>query len=228
MGLCNTYSLLKSRLEELGEGVTLIDCPEFATTGMLESLRRALPETPEGPLYVCAVGFEGIFIGFSCNFNVLSMNFGGFSMISMIFAHIFNVLQGVFKGFSSHLRGFLGLFGGVSLSFLGYGDIIFRPRVLRQLSEAPGCLVVAVDAAAPGRQSKGPWEVEQVSCAACPRVVRRIGKRRNVLESQLLGEFAGLLKLSSEGRRQLEETLGRLFQEDASCTGQAAEERREM
>lgn len=144
-------------LEELGPGVQLIDCPDFNSTGMLESLRLALRMVGPGPLYVC------------------------------------------------------------------YGDIIFRPCVARRLLEAPGDLVAAVNGAAPGRQSKGFAEVESVSCVGSggDRCVRRIGKGRRVREADATGEFAGLMKCTVAGRRVMEETLGRLFQEDASCTGQA-------
>lgn len=150
--------VFEDHLDELGPGVQLIDCPDFASTGMLESLRLALRHVEVGrALYVC------------------------------------------------------------------YGDIIFRPCVPRQLLEAHGDIRVMVNAAAPGRQSKGFAEVEVVSTSGvgAARLVRRIGKNRRVHEADMAGEFAGLMKFTAAGRQILDETLKRLFQEDTSCTGQS-------
>ena len=151
--------VFEEHLDELGEGVHLINCPNFGSTGMLESLRLALQHvTPGRCLYVC------------------------------------------------------------------YGDIIFRPCVARQLLDAQGDIRVVVNSAAPGRQSKGFDEVEVVSTSGTgsSRLVRRIGKNRRVHEADMAGEFAGLMKFTAAGRLVMEETLKRLFQEDTSCTGQAA------
>ncbi|CAK9070896.1 unnamed protein product, partial [Durusdinium trenchii] len=181
-------------LEELGPGVQLklnphpgagflIDCPDFNSTGMLESLRLALRMVGPGPLYVCAWAEQAA---------------------AAVWAIALNAQM-------------------LELQRLSYGDIIFRPCVARRLLEAPGDLVAAVNGAAPGRQSKGFAEVESVSCVGSggDRCVRRIGKGRRVREADATGEFAGLMKCTVAGRRVMEETLGRLFQEDASCTGQA-------
>lgn len=150
--------VFEDHLDELGPGVQLIDCLDFASTGMLESLRLALRHVEVGrALYVC------------------------------------------------------------------YGDIIFRPCVARQLLEAHGDIRVVVNAAAPGRQSKGFAEVEVVSTSSVgkARLVRRIGKNRHVHEADMAGKFAGLMKFTAAGRQILDETLKRLFQEDTSCTGQS-------
>jgi len=41
-----------TQLPNLGEGVTLVDCPDFATTGMLMSLKNAAPHLDPGGFYV--------------------------------------------------------------------------------------------------------------------------------------------------------------------------------
>eukprot|EP00440_Ansanella_granifera_P051892 gb/GFBE01056262.1/.p1 GENE.gb/GFBE01056262.1/~~gb/GFBE01056262.1/.p1 ORF type:complete len:770 (+),score=139.74 gb/GFBE01056262.1/:1-2310(+) len=46
-------NVFDDHLESLGKGVTLIDCPDFATTGMLESLRLAVRRLKPGSFYVC-------------------------------------------------------------------------------------------------------------------------------------------------------------------------------
>jgi len=149
-------------LSELGEGVELVECPLFATTGMLESLRRALQHLKPGGFY------------------------------------------------------------------LAYGDIIFRPNILRQLSEANGHLSVVVNAwnLTPGSQSKGSGDVEVVSTfgEGPHRIVRRIGKNRRVKEAEIAGEFAGLAKFSAEGRSIIEAACGRIWSDPSkgACTGEAA------
>ncbi|CAE7041728.1 mpnS [Symbiodinium sp. CCMP2456] len=157
--LCRGWKgdVFDEHLSSLGDGVQLIDCPDFATTGMLESLRVALPHVRPGPLLVC------------------------------------------------------------------YGDIIFRHSVARQLLETTGGIAAVVNAAAPGKESKGFNEVEVVAATGTgpDRTIRRIGKGRRVSECDCAGEFAGLVKFSTSGRAIMEEVVRRLFQEDKSCTGQA-------
>ncbi|CAE7775930.1 unnamed protein product [Symbiodinium sp. CCMP2592] len=161
--LCRGWKgdVFDEHLTSLGDGVQLIDCPDFATTGMLESLRVALPHVRPGPLLVC------------------------------------------------------------------YGDIIFRHSVTftvaRQLLETTGGIAAVVNAAAPGKESKGFNEVEVVAASGTgpDRAIRRIGKGRRVSECDCAGEFAGLVKFSTSGRAIMEEVVRRLFQEDKSCTGQA-------
>ncbi|CAE7885058.1 TPIP1 [Symbiodinium microadriaticum] len=184
--LCRGWKgdVFDEHLTSLGDGVQLIDCPDFATTGMLESLRVALPHVRPGPLLVC------------------------------------------------------------------YGDIIFRHSVARQLLETTGGIAAVVNAAAPGKESKGfnearqgdpaslwvgtlngiLWAVQVEVVAASgsgpDRAIRRIGKGRRVSECDCAGEFAGhtvcrLVKFSTSGRGIMEEVVRRLFQEDKSCTGQA-------
>eukprot|EP00930_Biecheleria_cincta_P075636 TRINITY_DN6280_c0_g2_i1.p1 TRINITY_DN6280_c0_g2~~TRINITY_DN6280_c0_g2_i1.p1 ORF type:complete len:718 (-),score=94.73 TRINITY_DN6280_c0_g2_i1:100-2079(-) len=105
-----------------------------------------------------------------------------------------------------------------------YGDIIFRPSVVRQLLDTTGKISVVLNAAAPGQQSKGFAEVEVATTCGTgkDRFVRRIGKCRRITEAESAGEFAGLLKFSAEGQELMLETLRRLFQEDGSSTGQTA------
>jgi len=150
--------VFEEHLEALGPGVTLIDCPSFASTGMLESLRVAVKHLQPGPFYV------------------------------------------------------------------SYGDIIFRPSVAQQLREVKGKVVVAVNGAAPGKESKGFAEVEAVATSGYSRdrMVRRIGKGRRISEAESTGEFSGLVKFSASGRSSMEETLRRLFAGDSSGTGQTS------
>jgi len=140
-------------LSELGDGVELVDCPDYASTGMLETLRIAMPHLEAGGFYLL------------------------------------------------------------------YGDIIFRPTVIRQLQEARGSVSIVVNAAAPGNQSKGFRDVEVVTTSGegLERVVRRIGKNRGASEQDIAGEFAGLVKFSQAGRTVADETLKRLYQETSAC-----------
>lgn len=141
-------------LAELGEGVDLVDCPDYDSTGMLETFRIALPHLEAGGFYLL------------------------------------------------------------------YGDIIFRPTVVRQLQEARGSISIVVNAAAPGNQSKGFRDVEVVTTSGegLGRAVRRIGKNRGTTEEDIAGEFAGLAKFSEAGREIAHETLRRLYQETgAQC-----------
>eukprot|EP00931_Biecheleriopsis_adriatica_P092930 TRINITY_DN66690_c0_g1_i1.p1 TRINITY_DN66690_c0_g1~~TRINITY_DN66690_c0_g1_i1.p1 ORF type:complete len:795 (+),score=130.26 TRINITY_DN66690_c0_g1_i1:70-2385(+) len=46
-------NVFDDHLDSLGPGVSLIDCPDFSSTGMLESLRLSISQLDPGPFYVC-------------------------------------------------------------------------------------------------------------------------------------------------------------------------------
>eukprot|EP00927_Polykrikos_kofoidii_P016771 TRINITY_DN17607_c0_g1_i3.p1 TRINITY_DN17607_c0_g1~~TRINITY_DN17607_c0_g1_i3.p1 ORF type:complete len:752 (-),score=114.17 TRINITY_DN17607_c0_g1_i3:131-2386(-) len=123
-------------LKVLGEGIILVDCPEFATVGMLVTLQKALPHLDDGGFYVL------------------------------------------------------------------YGDILFRSSVARQAHEAAGEICVVVNAAKPGHESKGFSDVEVVTTCGPPSssIVRRIGKNRTKNESDVVGEFAGIVKITASAQ----------------------------
>lgn len=143
----------------LGEGVELVDCPDYASTGMLESLRIALQSLDTE------------------------------------------------SGF-----------------YVAYGDIMFRPSIARQLREAASPVSVVVNAAAPGNQSKAPGDVESVVAVGngAARRVRMVGKNRRGSRDDIVGEFAGLVKVSAEARSAVDKSLAHLWRLHEPSTGDAA------
>eukprot|EP00928_Gymnodinium_smaydae_P057471 TRINITY_DN4070_c0_g2_i1.p1 TRINITY_DN4070_c0_g2~~TRINITY_DN4070_c0_g2_i1.p1 ORF type:complete len:779 (+),score=93.76 TRINITY_DN4070_c0_g2_i1:77-2338(+) len=96
--------------------------------------------------------------------------------------------------------------------YIVYGDIVFRPAVARQLAEASGDIVAVVNGAAPGHVSKDNADVEFVVTVnqGVNRSIRKVGKNRCGKKEEVAGEFAGLVKVTSFGKRAVESTLDRL------------------
>lgn len=140
--------------EVLGDGVVLVDCLKYASTGMLASLHAAMPYLGPGGFYVV------------------------------------------------------------------YGDVVFRPSVIRQLREASGNISVAVNSMAPGTNSKGFEDVEAVKTAGSgsSRVVKRIGRHRKVRQDEITGEFAGLMKVGEVARALMDATFTRFWPETGGST----------
>ena len=85
--------------------------------------------------------------------------------------------------------------------YVAYGDIIYRPSVMRRLREVSAPISIVVSADTPGTQSKGAPEVEVVTTSGegSARVVRRIGKGRGA-SKDLKRERTGVPRIG--GRKQ--------------------------